>query len=289
MPYTPGAALDGLQASLGSVTLGAVDSKGVAWYLQTLDGWDSPDVRAEVSEREGDHGAWASPVYLGARPLTLGGTIVAPSRPMLEDAMNQLRAAAGLGDTLLVVQESTPKQCTVRRSGKPLVQYVSSTVATYSVMVTAADPRRYSTTLSTKTTNLPSATGGLTLAATLPWTLSATVVAGQIDASNQGDFETRPVLTITGPALSPQIQAQMPDGSVRFMNFGQDLLDGDALVIDTDAHTVTLNGNVSRRRFLTVINGWPVIDAGSTVSFLYRASGYNSTTTLTATWRSAWM
>ncbi|NUS29822.1 MAG: hypothetical protein HOV92_37165 [Streptomyces sp.] len=289
MTYSPGATLDGLQATLGGVALGAVDSAGVAWYLQTLEGWDSPESRGAFTERESDHGAWASPVYLGARPITLAGTIVAPSRAALELAMDQLGAAAGLTDTVLTVGEVTPKQATVRRSGKPLMQYVTDTRATYSVMVTAADPRRYSTTLQSGTTYLPSTSGGLTLPAALPWTLSATVVAGEVDATNAGDFETRPVFTISGPVASPQVLCQMPDGSVRFLNYSQDLLTGDVLVIDTDAHTVILNGNASRRRFLTTPTGWPVFPAGSTVACLFRAGGYNSTATLTATWRSAWI
>ncbi|MFB7500019.1 hypothetical protein ACFC09_35970 [Streptomyces sp. NPDC056161] len=288
MPYTPGPVLDGLQATLGGVALGAVDTAGVAWYLQSLEGWDSPDVRSEWTEREGDHGAWASPVYLGARPITLGGTIVAPSRALLEQAMEQVRVAAGLADTVLTVWETVPKQATVRRSGKPLMQYLTDTTATFSVMVTAADPRRYATAVQSLATGLPAVTGGLTLPAATPWLLSASVTDGQVQAVNQGDFETRPVLTVTGPVTAPQIQAQMPDGSLRTMSYAQDLTDGDVLVIDTDAHAVTLNGNVSRRRFLTVPSGWPVIPAGSATSFLFRSSAYSPTATLTATWRSAW-
>ncbi|MEU5442772.1 MULTISPECIES: phage distal tail protein [Streptomyces] len=288
MPYTPGAVLDGLQATLGAVALGAVDSAGVAWYLQTLEGWDSPDVRAEFTDREGDHGAWASPVYLGARPITLSGTIVAPSRALLDQAMDQLRAAARLCDTVLTVWETVPKQAIVRRSGKPLMQYASATAATYSVMVTAADPRRYGITLESETTRLPSVTGGLTLPATTPWTLSATVVAGQIDAANEGDFESRPVLSIAGPVVAPQVQVQMPDNTVRLVSYAQDLAAGEVLVIDTDKRTVTINGAVSRRRFLTLPSGWPVLPADSVTSFLFHSTTYNPTATLTATWRSAW-
>ncbi|MEU3252871.1 hypothetical protein [Streptomyces sp. NPDC006997] len=288
MPYTPGAALDGLRATLGDVALGAVDSAGVAWRLQTLEGWDAPDVRAEVTEREGDHGAWASPVYLGARPITLAGTIVAPSQRQLEQAMDRLRVAAGLSDTLLTVWETTPKQALVRRSGKPLMQYVTDTTATYSVMVTAADPRRYGTDLQTLTTGLPTVTGGLTLPATTPWLLSATTTDGLLQTVNEGDFETRPILTVTGPVLAPVIQAQMPAGHVRILTYSQDLADGDVLTIDTDAHSVILNGDVSRRRFLAAPSGWPVIPAQSATTFFFTSTAYNPTATLTATWRSAW-
>ncbi|MCX4886091.1 phage tail domain-containing protein [Streptomyces sp. NBC_00847] len=289
MPYTPGAALDGLQATLGNVALGAVDSAGVAWYLQSLEGWDSPDNRSEFTEREGDHGAWASPVYLGARPITLAGTIVAPSRPALETAMDQLRGAAGLTDTVLTVAESVPKQATVRRSGKPLMQYVTDSKATYSVMVTAADPRRYSTTLQTQTTGLPVASGGLSFPVTFPITFSGTGGPGQVTAVNVGDFETRPVLTLAGPVVAPLISALYADGSVRQLVYSQNLAIGDVLTIDTDAHTVLINGGVSRRRFMTVASGWPTISAGQSVTYLFQSSTYSATATLTVQWRSAWM
>jgi len=289
MPYTPGSALDGLRASLGSVDLGAVDSDGTAWFLQTLEGWDSPESRSEFTDREGDHGAWASPVYLGSRPITLSGTIIAPTRDFLEAAMDRLRVAAGLTDTVLTVWETVPKQTTVRRSGKPLMQYVTDTVATYSVMVTAADPRRYSTSLQSETTQLPSSSGGLTPPVTPPLTSTAVTVAGEITADNDGTFETRAVFTVTGPADSPQILTAMPDGSVVFLNYTDILFSGDQLVIDTDAKTCVLNGVVSRRRFLVTPTGWPTIPALSSVSVQFRAKYYNSSATLTASWRSAWM
>jgi len=289
MPYTPGTALDGLRASLGSVDLGAVDPDGTAWVLQTLDGWDSPEVRSEYTDREADHGSWASPVYLGSRPITLAGVIVAASQALLEAAMERLRAAAALTDTVLTVWETVAKQATVRRSGKPLMQYVTDTTATYSVMVTAQDPRRYSTTLSTGTTALPSTTGGLALPAAFPLTFSAATVAGLINAVNAGTVDTRPVLTITGPVVAPVIAALYPDGTVRQLLYSLDLVAGDVLTIDTDARTVLLSGGVSRRRFMTVAGGWPVIPAGSSVSYQFQSGTYNATAMLSAAWRSAWM
>jgi hypothetical protein len=289
VPYTPGTNLDGLRATLGDVALGTVDAQGVAWTLQTLEGWDSPDVRSEFTEREGDHGAWASPVYLGARPITLAGTIIAPSQALLESAMEQLRVAAGLDDTVLTVWEAVPKQATVRRSGKLLTQYLTDTRATYSVMVTAADPRRYDTTLQSQPTGLPSTTGGLVPPVTPPVTITASTVAGEIIAYNAGTFETAPVFVIDGPVNAPKIFAQLPGGEVVLFSYSQNLDTGEQLVIDTDAHTVILNGDVSRRRFLTVPSGWPKIPANAVVSFQFRASSYNATAQLTVRWRSAWM
>ena len=289
MPFTAGQDLGGLRVDLGSIPLGGVDSVGVAWSLQTLEGWDSAEVRSEYTDREAAHGSWASPVYFGSRPITLTGTVTAPDRATLEDALERLRAAASLTDTTLVVYELTqPKQATVRRSGKPLFAYVTDRIATYSVMVTAADPRRYSTVLQSGTTGLPSTTGGLLPPVTPPLSIPATTVQGQITAYNEGTIDTAPLLIIDGPVTAPQIIAQMPDSSVVFLNYSQSLGTGEELVIDTDAHTVILNGNASRRRYLTLPTGWPKIPAGSEVTFQFNSSS-NSTAQLTVRWRSAWM
>ncbi len=289
MSYVAGQDLGGLRADIGPVPLGSVDSSGVAWRLMELQGWDSPELRTEMQQREADHGAWASPVYLGERPITAAGIIEAPDRAALDEAMEQLRAAVALTDTLLVVYESTPKQALVRRSGKLVMQYVSDRIASYSLMVTAPDPRRYSTILQSDDTMLPVTTGGLAPPVTPPVTIVSTSVSGVIDAANLGTFETRPLLIIDGPVDSPRVLAQMPDGTVRFLTYSQSLAVGEQLVIDTDAHSVILNGDVSRRRFLSTPTGWPVIPAGGLVSFQFAAAFYNSGAKLTARWRSAWM
>ncbi|MGJ5898543.1 phage distal tail protein [Streptomyces niveiscabiei] len=286
MPYTPGAALSGLGATLGSVALGAVDDAGTAWYLQTLEGWDSPEIRAEYSDREGDHGAWPSPVYLGARPVTLGGTIVAPSRAQLEQAMERLRAAAGLTDTVLTVGEEDPKRTVVRRSGKLLLQYLTDTTAQYSVLVTAADPRRYEAVEQIGQTALPSTTGGLVLPAAPPWTISATTVSGQFDAANRGSVATRPMFTVAGPVQQPTVAVLYEDGAVRSLAYADTLGAGDVLTIDTDAHTVML-GSASRRRYLS--GQWPEIPPGESVTITFTAAAYNPSALLTARWRSAWL
>lgn len=288
MPYTPGD-LDGIRADLGPISLGAVDSSGVAWFLQEMQGWDSPEVRADLQQREGDHGAWAGPVYLGERPITLAGTVVAQDRAALDIAREQLLAAVSLTDTPLVVYEAQAKQSMVHRSGKPLWAYVTDRLATYSVLVTAQDPRRYEATAQSGATSLPSTTGGRPTPYTVPYTLTSTTVSGEIDAQNVGSFETRPVIIIDGPVSQPQVLAQLPDGSVQPMNYSQDLALGDELVIDVDAKSVVLNGVVSRRRFLSLPLGWPVIPAGQLIVFRFAAAVYDPAAALTVQWRSAWI
>ncbi|MFD4912860.1 hypothetical protein ACFWNR_06510 [Streptomyces virginiae] len=287
MPYTPGASLGGRRVDLGAVSLGMVDSAGVAWHLQELEGWDSAEVRAEYSAREADHGSWASPTYLGHRPITLAGKIEASSLPVLDSAMEQLIAACSLTDTTLTVYETTPKQATVRRSGQTLLRHITDRVASFSLLVTAEDPRRYSTVLQTQTTALPSTTGGLSVPLTVPLTISTTTVAGSIILTNTGSIATRPTFTLEGPVTTPTITVQYPDGTVRALVYSSSIDAGDELVIDTDSHTVELNGSVSRRLYLS--GQWPEIPPGTAVEIGWYANSYHSAARLTGTCRSAWL
>jgi len=290
--YAPGTVLGGMAVSLGGIQFGAVDEYGVAWRVSAedgLQGWDSPEVRADHTARQGDHGSWADPVYLGERPITLAGLIEAPDKALLDASMERLRAAVSLTDTPLVVYETVPKRALVRRSGKPLLSYITDTKAKFSVLVTAADPRRYALNEEDGSTPLPSTTGGLTFPVTVPVAFSAVTAAGEVLATNAGTFETRPAFVIDGPVVSPSVFAQYSNGSVRHLNYSQTLAAGDQLVIDTDAHTAVLNGNASRRRFLAVPSGWPVIPAEQSVLYQFRSDTYNANALLTVRWRPAWM
>ncbi|MET9467795.1 hypothetical protein ABZY44_23930 [Streptomyces sp. NPDC006544] len=288
VPYIPGASLGGRRADLGSVTLGAVDAAGVAWHLQGLDGWDGSDLSAGYQPREADHGAWAAPVYLRQRPVTITGKIEASGVTALDAAIEQLIAASSFADTTLTVYESIPKQATVRRSGPPLIKPITDRIAEYSVLVTAADPRRYSTDLQAQSAGLPSVTGGVTLPLTMPLTITAGTSSGQISLSNAGSMSTRPTFTIDGPVADPVIVVQYPDSTVVQLAFSDTLGAGDQLVIDTAARSVVLNGSVSRRGYLSVAR-WPVIPPTSTVTVQWTASSYDSAALLTGTCRSAWM
>ncbi|PJN24067.1 phage tail domain-containing protein [Kitasatospora sp. CB02891] len=289
MGYTPGQILGGRTVTLGTLVLGQVDAAGVAWTVSKdgLRGWDGAPVRAQYSDRTADHGSWAGPTYLAARPITVAGTVTAPDLATLDAAYDQLAAAAALTDTVLVVGETSPKQATVRRSGEVLWRLDTDRIASYSVMLTAADPRRYSTMLQTASTGLPAAGAGITLPITLPLTIPAGGSSGQLTLTNGGTIGTRPVFTITGPVTAPAILVQYPDSTVRQLAYSDTLGAGDQLVIDTDAHTAILNGVASRRRYLSGM--WPEIGPGQTVTVQWTAASTDPAALLTASCRSAWM
>ncbi|MFJ3793905.1 phage distal tail protein [Kitasatospora sp. NPDC090091] len=287
--YTPGLVL-GRTVTLGTLQLGVVDAAGVAWTVAKdgLQGWSGPAVRTQYSDREADHGAWAGPTYLGARVITLAGTVTAPDLPTLDAAGEQLAAAASLTDTTLVVGETIPKQVTVRRSGEVLFVPETDRVARYSVLLTAADPRRYSTTLQSQSAALPSVTGGLTLPITLPITITATTASGTITLTNAGTIATRPTLTITGPTVGGfTIVATRPDGGISQLTYSDTLNAGDSLVIDAANRRVTLNNQVSRRLYLS--GTWPEIPPQSQLALSWSCPSYDPSALLTGTCRSAWL
>lgn len=276
-----------IPVTLGSLPLSVVDNAGVTWLNTDLKGWSSPGLRTELQPRQADHGAWAAPTYLDARPITITGMISAPTTSARDAAIEQLIAAASLTDTVLTVEESIPKQVTVRRSGDVLVELLGLYGAKYSALVTAADPRRYSTTLQSRSTGLPSVTGGLTLPITLPILISTTMVSGAITLTNAGSIATRPTLTLAGPVVTPTIVAALPNGTVTQIAYGDTLQTGDTLVIDSKTRTVVLNGTASRRLYFS--GTWPEIPAGTAVTYSWSSPVYNSSALLTGTCRSAWM
>jgi hypothetical protein len=230
------------------------------------------------------------PVYLGSRPITLAGTIVAQSRAELEGAMDQLYAAAGLTDTTLTVWEATPKQAVVRRSGKPLMQYLTDTQGH---LLRDGDGRRSAPLqhhLQIRTTGLPSTTGRPDLPGHVSVCSRRPRCPGRSTPSTPGPFETRPVLAIAGRSPRPQFRRSIRTARCVQLIYSLDLASGDVLTIDTDAHTVILNGSVSgRRRFLTVPQ-WLAHHPGGSESVTYQfQSSLQRHATLTATWRSAWM
>jgi len=281
----PGSQL-GTLITLGDLVLNEVDAQGVAWTCASYDGWDSPDARVQFTPREADHGAWAGPVYLSERVITLTGKAVAPDAATLDQAKERLLAAASLTDTVLTVGETVPKQVTVRRSGKPLARPLTPTVLDWSVLLTAADPRRYGADEIVTQLFLPMSSGGLTFPITVPLTISATVVSGDAMLPNDGTIGSRPRILIYGPVSQPSITLTLPDGSTSTLLYGDDIADGDWVDLDCDLRTAYYNSQSSRRSRLSGV--WPEVPPGG-ATLAFRASVYSATARLVASHRSAWM
>ena len=136
--------------TLGGITFnnGATDADGVVWYA-TLDGWNGTPMRQQVMERIGMAGQILTESFRSARHMTLKGTAKAETFAGYWAARNKVESALifETTDGTLVVNESTPKQTTVRTEGEPLVERVEDTyLVDFSVGYVAVDPNKYAAT-----------------------------------------------------------------------------------------------------------------------------------------------
>lgn len=124
----------------------APDVNGVRWVVSELDGWDSPELRQQLLDPTSVHGRVFGESLYGSRDMTMTGVADVPDEPTLWVARNALANATNLvlaGDWL-VVHETPPKKCLVRRAGRvrmrnnPDVLWVE-----FEVPLVAADPRKY--------------------------------------------------------------------------------------------------------------------------------------------------
>ena len=228
-----------------TVNFGATDVNGITWLWQKIQGWDGPDVAGGVLQRAGDHGAWPSPQFYAARTLTLTVTASAPTQALRDAARAIMQQVIPISDlATLTYNEPVPKQIAVRRSGKITEAYPTLTDVTFTCGLVAPDPRKYGTGVKTLTTSAPPPIigSGLTLPFTVPFTLTATggVSGNSVAALNAGNFETRPVVTVQGPVISPAVSNITTGQTVSFSQIALGVTD--SLSLDFNVRQATLNG-----------------------------------------------
>jgi len=171
----------------------------------------------------------------------------------------------------------------------PRTDHIAVGKAVTQCALVAQDPRIYAGILSSAQTGLPTQTGGLTLPLTVPFTIDGVLTGGRVDLLNAGTTDTALTLRIDGPVLSPTVVIQRVDGSVQQIRFDLDLAAGQWLDISSAARTALLNGLPQanqRGRAIWDIDPYPLQPGTSVLRFL--AGGFNVTTEITASWRSAW-
>lgn len=191
------------------IEFGQTDDNGITWLWQKLEGWDGPDVQgAGVIARSGDHGAWASPQYYAARTLTWTVTASAPTQALRDQARAILQQAVPIsGLAQLRYDEPISKYAWVRRSGKVTETYPTLCDVTFTIGLVAPDPRKYSTAQRSLSIGLIPAGlgGGMVEPFTIPFTLAAAPPPSTAIATNAGNFESPPIVVITGPVAGPSI------------------------------------------------------------------------------------
>jgi hypothetical protein len=234
-----------------------------------------PDVRSHDLDRQDRHGAIGGRDLLSGRKVIFDLSVIANSQGTIESNLRQLSRAfrPSSVDIPLVWQRPAggPKRrlnCRPRRREFTAGYDVAHMLAEGAVELFAADPRIYSNDVSTQDFIIPNSGNSVTA-----------------NLHSYGDFPTPPTLTITGPVTNPRI-SNVADNN-RQIRLDVVMTAGQTLVVDVGARTVTLDG-ADRYDLVRGDNQWWEIQDGDN-SITYNRTDTGAGSTLTMTWRDAWM
>jgi hypothetical protein len=271
------------------IPFGQVDSNGIAWQWQSIQGWDSPpSAGAGVVQRSADQGGWPTPQFYGPRIVTLTIMASAPSQELRDYARAILQQAVPVNDlAVLQYDEPVPKIAYVRRNAQAGVTEVCSTLTdvVFTIPLVCPDPRKYAPTPQSLSLVVPPpVVNPLAFPLSFPVSFPGNIPpsATTVTALNVGTFETRPTITVTGPVTNPAIINATTGQQVSFT--GLTLQGTDQLVLDMDNRQSYLDGNFYAA---DVQSAWWVLNPGPTQVYLDGVTTGGAT--LSLTFSSAWI
>lgn len=224
---------------IASVTVDGsnVHTVGGSVRLNRFDGLGSPAPRDNRPARAREHGAADFTTYYEPRVFNLEGYVVGSSLSAmwpLVDTLKQQFALNGLTHILRWVRETdalTYRAVVSVNSPLEIDLPLSGRHCEFAVTLVAADPRIYNNTLDSGSFASP---------------------ATSVTVTNDGNFNTAPVVTFTGAGTNPGLRngALTAENELRLT---YTMVAGDTIVVDHGGKTVKLNG-ASRPDILNLTN-----------------------------------
>jgi hypothetical protein len=253
---------------LGGVDLARMDAvSGASVVVEDVAGWiDMPEVRSSMSDRPGVNGSFDGHPLWSSRVVTLTGVISGRTQG---DALATRNTIAGMlfsGDLQqLTIQhdELGELSAMVRPSAAPMFAHRGGSASLdFSITVTAPDPTLYGRDSFTSLT-LPQFTAG----GGWQWPMSWPVDWGTPDEGsasvflpNDGTATYWPRLRLSGELVNPTLSLDTGE----WLRFNGSLAADQWLDLDLPNRRVLLNGQASRRQFVTTSYGssWLGVPAG---------------------------
>ena len=284
------------QFELRSVLMG--DGTNYEIGAEGWGGFGTPEIRARQSVLPLEHGAVADREYADARelrlPMIIKGTTVANLLSNWQSVMEAWQPSQS-GDVQAALQIGGSK---FLLSGRP--RGISDADTTHygrlrifaEATFVATDPRLYALTASTDTANVASAGSSRTYPLTYPRAYTSNSQATST-VTNSGTVLTAPSFSISGACVGPKVT-----------NAAGDVLDlpsftlgaGETLKLDSRTHEVLLDdsayasdGSTLMRSYVTDASEWLTVAAGAGDTYTYEVAGFTASSTLTVTWRDAYL
>lgn len=261
---------------------------GDGWSVD-VEGLGGAGVSVESGQRVQADGQWSTTAYRSGAAMGLSGLVRLSAVRDVPAVVAALEAAVSLEPSPLTVHwASGDRTRRVRRDGRVVVTPHGSGVVAWSCTVVADDPHWYSggpgyslgaglppfpaSDWETANTALPSSTGGLSLPFSLPFSIDATVVSGDMSVSTvSGGWWIFIVRSDQDSLQSPRLIVTGADGVQRTLAWdGLSLNAGEFLMVDPQNHTALLQGQATR---VPSSRQWPTLGPGSTL-VQFRADNY---------------
>lgn len=264
---------------------------GEVAYGLTQFGIGSPGPRAVTESRPSAHGASDATMFYGPRTVELVGRVLAPDTATLWPLVDNLKGALRLGSWHVLKFRRTgltyDERFMVRVDSPVDIPLVlgSTRMVTFGVSLFAPDPRIYTDTTSSAEYD-PTSTGAGGLSFSLGFALAfGAGGSATLNAVNEGNIDTPPTFTITGPVTNPVITNETTGQAIYTTGLG--LSTGETLTIDVEARQARLGTTPRPDLIDSALTTWFELAPG-TNALRMTGTGMSATLTeLAVSWRSA--
>src|ERR1035437_1492153 len=244
MPFPPAStvvpALTPLQCSFNGLTMGP----NTAYGLTKIEGLDRPAVRSGNTARPRTRGESIGLDLLSGRDITLTMDIMTDGTSFAHaiGALRNATAPAGTTEVPFFINLAGITYAVMCRAVKraiPIdINYVLGGLAKdAAVMWHATDGYIYLAPTGQSSAGIATPAGGMRFNITFNLSFGGAVSANSVTCMNSGDTESYPILTVTGPCITPSMTLGSMPGNPT-LTFGLSMNAGDQLVIDTDLGSV---------------------------------------------------
>jgi phage-related protein len=275
--------------SFGTFVFGS----GTPFPVLEIDGLEGvPELRVQDDNRGYNDGSFSGRDFYNGRTLTFNINVFAGNGNSASTNLSRLQAALlpqSTGTTTLNFKLSpsdTPKtiQARVRQVKSKVDPEWTFGYIKVQVVMFCPDPRYYETTPIFGTITAPLSFPGRTYDRVYNLSFGGGGT-NQITVNNTGWIYTSPIITITGPCVTPTVGLA---GTSDYISINYSMSATDQIIIDLNQKLVTLNG-ATIRNLLVAGSNWFTCPPGNSSIFFNISSGATAATNATISYSPAYI
>lgn len=259
------------------------------YALRFIDGLDMPDSREDLVTRMDSHGAFVFAQYLAERRITIEGDIVGDPGVDLASKINIWRQVFNPQPVAIPLSFVLPGEiqkriyCVPTRRDLPNDFDFNIGIGRFTIELVAEDPRIYEDNLNTASAQ-PATANGVDFDIDFSFNFGGGV-GGQVPCTNVGTYFSPMTIRFAGPCTDPKATNLFTG---EYLKLNTTIAAGEYIDVDVLTRTIVLNESASRYGTLDLTSTWWELPPGTTlVGFV--ATGTDSNTLMTVTWRGAWV